>query len=48
MIAGMFSVLSYGIGKLLIGVSKITGKGLLMLPLLPFIMVGISMAIAAS
>ena len=48
MIAGMFTVLSYGIGKLLIGVSKITGKGLLMLPLLPFIMVGISLAIAAS
>ena len=48
MIAGMFSVISYGLGNLLLGMSKITGKSLLMIPLLPFIMVGISMAITAS
>ena len=48
MIAGMFTVISYGLGKLLSGMGEITGKSLLMIPLLPFIMVGISMAIAAS
>ena len=48
MIAGMFTVISYGLGKLLMGMSNITGKALLMIPLLPFIMVGISLAIAAS
>jgi hypothetical protein len=48
MIAGMFTAISYGLGNLLLGISKITGKALLMIPLLPFIMVGISLAITAS
>jgi len=47
-IAGMFTVISYGLGKLLTGISNISPKGILMLPLLPFIMVGISLAITLS
>lgn len=48
LIAGMFTAISYGLANLLSGISNISAKGLLMLPILPIVLVGISIAIALS
>lgn len=47
-IAGMFAVISFSIDKLMKGISSLSLKGLVMIPILPIILVGISIAIAKS
>lgn len=48
LIAGMFTVVSYGLSKILSGIRGIRGNDIIKLPLLPLIMVSMSLAILLS
>jgi phage-related protein len=48
MIAGMFAVISYNLDKLMEGLSSMSLKSILMIPLLPIVLIGVSLAIVGS